>query len=34
MVGCSMALDKGKLIAQSEFNEFASDIKYIEVELK
>ena len=34
MVGCSIATDKGKLIAQGEFNEFASDIKYIEVELK
>ena len=33
MVGCSIATDKGKLIAQGEFNEFASDIKYIEVEL-
>ena len=33
MVGCSIATDKGKLIAQGEINEFASDIKYIEVEL-
>ena len=33
MVGCSLAADKGKLIAKGEFNEFSSDIKYITVNL-
>ena len=34
MVGCSIATDKNGLITQGDFNEFASDIKYIIVELK
>lgn len=34
MVGCSIATDKDGLITKGDFNEFASDIKFIDVELK
>ena len=34
MVGCSIATDKNGLITQGDYNEFARDIKYINVELK
>lgn len=34
MVGCSIATDKNGLITKGDFNEFASDIKFIDVELK
>lgn len=33
MIGCSLAVDKNGVIAQGEFNEFASDIKIVEFEV-
>lgn len=33
MIGCSLAVDKTGVIAQGEFNEFASDIKIVEFEI-
>ena len=34
MVGCSIATDKNGLLTQGDFNEFASDLKIVEVEIK
>jgi predicted amidohydrolase len=33
MIGCSLAVDKTGVIAQGEFNEFASDVKVVEFEI-
>lgn len=33
MIGCSLAVDKNGIIAQGEFNEFASDVKVVEFEV-
>lgn len=33
MVGCSIATDKNGLIIKGDFNEFASDIKYLDIEI-
>ena len=33
MIGCSLAVDKNGVIAQGEFNEFASDVKIVEFEV-
>jgi hypothetical protein len=33
MVGCSLAISKNGEITQGEFNEFASDLKLVELEL-
>ena len=33
MIGCSIAVDKNGIISKGEFNEFANDIKFVEVEL-
>jgi hypothetical protein len=33
MIGCSLSVDKFGKVTQGEFNEFASDLKIIEVEL-
>ena len=34
MVGCSIATDKNGLLIKGDFNEFASDLKIVEVEIK
>ncbi len=34
MVGCSLALNQNGILVKSDFNEFSSDIKFLEVELK
>lgn len=34
MVGCSLAVDENGILAQGEFNEFAGDLKTVEVTLK
>jgi hypothetical protein len=34
MIGCSLAVNKDGIIAQGEFNEFAGDMKVVEVILK
>ena len=34
MIGCSLAVDKGGIIAQGEFNEFAGDLKVAEITIK
>ena len=34
MIGCSLAVDKGGVIAQGEFNEFAGDMKVVDVSIK
>jgi hypothetical protein len=34
MIGCSLAVDKDGIIAQGEFNEFAGDLKVVDVSLK
>lgn len=34
MVGCSLAIDQNGILAQGEFNEFAGDLKTVEVHLK
>jgi predicted amidohydrolase len=34
MIGCSLAVDKEGIIAQGEFNEFAGDLKVVEVAIK
>jgi predicted amidohydrolase len=33
MIGCSLAVDKSGVIAQGEFNEFASDVKIVEFDI-
>jgi predicted amidohydrolase len=33
MIGCSLAVDKTGILAQGEFNEFASDVKVVEFEV-
>jgi Carbon-nitrogen hydrolase len=34
MIGCSLAVNRAGIIAQGEFNEFAGDLKVVEVEIK
>jgi predicted amidohydrolase len=34
MIGCSLAVDKSGIIAQGEFNEFAGDLKVVDVTIK
>ncbi len=34
MVGCSIAVDENGLLTESDFNEFSSDIKFIEISIK
>ncbi len=34
MVGCSLAVDETGVLAQGEFNEFASDLKVVDVQIK
>jgi predicted amidohydrolase len=34
MVGCSLALNHNGILVKSDFNEFASDIKFLEIELE
>ena len=34
MVGCSIAVDENGLLTESDFNEFSSDIKFIEISNK
>ena len=34
MVGCSLATDKNGLLVKGDFNEFASDLKFVEVTIK
>ena len=34
MVGCSIATDKNGLLIKGDFNEFSSDIKFVEIEVK
>lgn len=34
MIGCSLAVDKDGIIAQGEFNEFAGDLKVVDVTIK
>ena len=34
MIGCSLAVNKEGIIAQGEFNEFAGDLKVVDIVLK
>lgn len=34
MVGCSLAVDETGILAQGEYNEFASDLKIVDVNIK
>ena len=34
MIGCSLAVNKNGIVAQGEFNEFAGDLKVVDLELK